>query len=638
MSYARLRKLEPREKSSRVFRNSCGMAVLSVLAAMAVAMFGAVPAFAAESASGPETSKTLTENASHTGGTIALSVKGSSSYSTTSTSANVIFVVDTSGSMQGTRLSTAKTAIKAAASTILDQDNTKVSLVEFNTGASTVLQPTDSVSSFDRSVNDLADGGGTNWEAGLSEAQSLVSTDSNTQNYVIFVSDGNPTFRDSANGYTGDYNRRYGVYGTGNSDPYGLNFGAADAVAKSLVADGVTLYNINAFGDATNMQSLGGIASDHYFDASDSTALQNALSTIVRDIVNAHDYRNVTMRDTISDAVVSDTPDGSLVASSATVNVKDENGDKVTLTKNPDGTYSYTKDGVTKTFNGPTVSGKTVTWSLGEAYQLENGWTYTISFDVLFTQDTLDKAAALLNGTLASDPNMAVEDGVVKVYTNTASGNDVSYIEQTTVNNVTTEKSGQEDFARPSITVPTATNLTVSKKVSGSAANTGQEFDFVLSNSELAGKTYGTGESAVTFDSNGEYAFQLKHGESRTVSGLPVGTTLSVRETGLSGNAKTSTTARVDGGDATTVKSEGSTATETDATQVKVVARAYTIKDGKLVAPTDANTVEYTNTAELVPQTGVSVDTLPMVALLGVAVAGGVAVAAGVRKSHGREE
>jgi hypothetical protein len=614
------------------------MAVLSVLAAIAVALCGAAPAFAAESATGPETSKTLTENSEHTGGTITLSVKGSSSYSSTSTGANVIFVVDTSGSMQGTRLTAAKSAIKAAASTILEQDNTKVSLVTFSTNATTVLSQTDSISSFNSSVDRLSASGGTNWEAGLSEAEALVSSDSNTSNYVIFVSDGNPTFRDSANGYTGDYNRRYGVYGTGNSDPYGLNFGAADAVAKSLVANGVTLYNINAFGDATNMQNLGGISSDNYFDASDSAALQSALSTIVQDIVNAHDYRNVTMRDTVSDAVVSDTADGNLVASSVTVSVKDENGDAVKLTKNSDGSYSYAKDGATKTFGGPAVSGKTVTWSLGESYQLENGWTYAISFDVLFTQDTLDKAAALLNGTLASDPNMAVEDGVVKVYTNTASDNDVTYIEQTTVNNVTTEKSGQEDFARPSITVPTATGLTVSKEVSGSASNTGEKYSFVLGNSDLAGETYGTGDDAVTFDSNGQYTFQLSHGQSKSVAGLPVGTTLTLKETGLSGYAKTSTTASVDGGDATTVKSEGSTATETDPVSVKVIARAYTLKDGKLVAPTDANTVEFTNTAELVPQTGVSIDPGPMVVLLGVAVAGGIAVTVGVRKRHGREE
>lgn len=617
------------------------MAIVSALAAVTVALFGAAPAFAADGTTGPDVKKAVKENSEGTGGTVELSVKGTSSYSATSTSANVIFVVDTSGSMDGDRLTAAKSAVEAAASTILDQNDTEVSLVSFSTHAYLRLRPTGDLTSFNAVVDDLSAYGGTNWEAGLSGAEyvvnNLVSGDSNTKNYVIFVSDGNPTFRNSSNGYRRDYNWDYDVYGNGQTDPNNRNFNAANTVANRLVDGGVTLYNINAFGDATNMQNLGGISSDNYFEASNSMALQQALSTIVQDIVNAHDYRNVVMTDTISDAVVSKTSDGNLNSDSVTVSVKDEKGDPVKLTKNANGSYSYAKDGVTKSFNGPKVSGKTVTWSLGDQYKLENGWTYTAKFDVLFTQDTLNKAAEILNGTPASDP-LTKEDGVVKAYTNTSSGNGVSYMEQTTVNNETTEKSGQEEFVRPSIPVPTASALTVSKKVSGGAANTSEKFNFVLSNKDLAGKTYGTGEAAVTFNNNGDYEFELAHGEYKTVTGLPVGTTLYLKETGLSGNAKTSTTAKVDGGESTLVKSESSNATETELVSVKVAARAYTLKDGKLVAPTDENTVEFTNTTELVPQTGVSIDPRPMMALLGVAVAGGVAVVAGVRKRHGREE
>jgi hypothetical protein len=90
MGYARKLNFWQGEKGARTVRRPRGMAVLSVLAAIAVALCGAAPAFAAESATGPETSKTLTENSEHTGGTITLSVKGSSSYSSTSTGANVI--------------------------------------------------------------------------------------------------------------------------------------------------------------------------------------------------------------------------------------------------------------------------------------------------------------------------------------------------------------------------------------------------------------------------------------------------------------------------------------------------------------------------------------------------------------------
>lgn len=624
------------------------MVAISALAAVAVALFGTSPAFAADGTTGPQVSKVVKENSEHTGGTVELSVKGTSAYSATSTSANVIFVVDTSGSMgdivsdglqSRSKLEVAQDAVKAAASTILGQnkigqDKTKVSLVSFNIYAWTIVEKTNNIDSFNGEVDKLSARNGTNWEAGLRKAESLVSGDSNTKNYVIFVSDGAPTYRNRYDIF-GSFN---GVDGNGSSDPDGKNFNAANTVALRLVGNHVTLYNINAYGNADNMENLGGINSI-YFDANDSEALSTALSNIAQDIVNAHDYRNVVMTDTISDAVMSKTSDGNLNSNSVTVSVKDEKGDPVKLTKNADGSYSYVKGKDTKSFDGPKVNGKTVTWSLGDKYTLENGWTYTASFDVLFTQPTLDNAAALLNGTLASNPNLKIEDGVVKAYTNTDSeDNKVSYMEQTTLNNETTETPGHEVFDRPLIPVPTATALTVSKKVSGGAANTQQKFKFVLSNKDLADKTYGTGDAVVTFDSNGDYAFKLAHDESRSMAGLPVSTTLNLKETELSGNAKTFTTAKVDGGKPIIVKPESSNATDTDSVQVKVEARPYTLKDGKLVAPTDANTVEFTNTAELVPQTGVSVDPRPMVVMLGVAVAGGVAVVAGVRKRHGREE
>ena len=631
------------------------MVAISALAAVAVALFGTSPAFAADGTTGPQVSKDVKENSEHTGGTIELSVKGTSAYSSTSTSANVIFVVDTSGSMgdkvsdglqSRSKLEVAKDAVKAAASTILGQnkigqDKTKVSLVSFNRYAWTKVEKTNDIDLFNGEVDKLSAGDGTNWEAGLRVAESLVSGDSNTKNYVIFVSDGAPTYR---NRYDKD-GSFIGVDGNGSSDKDGANFNAANTVALRLVRNHVTLYKINAYGDADNMQNLGGISPNNYFLANDSEALSTALSNIAQDIVNAHDYSNVVMTDTISDAVMSNTSDGNLNSDSVKVSVKDDKDVDVELTKNDDGSYSYVKGKDTKSFNGPTVDGKKVTWSLGKDYKLENGWTYTASFGVLFTQDTLNNAADLLNGESVPDPNLEIEGGVVKAYTNTDSkDNGVSYTEQTTVNNVTTPKYGEKYFDRPLIPVPTATALTVSKKVSGGAANTSEKFNFVLSNKDLAGKTCGTGDAAVMFNAEGNCEFKLAHGESKKVVGLPVGIPLSLKETGLSGNAKTSTTVKVDGGEATTVELENINATETKPVyqtkpvEVKVEARPYTLTDGKLVAPTDANTVEFTNTAELVPQTGVSVDPRPTVVLLGVAVAGGVAVVAGVRKRHGREE
>jgi len=328
------------------------MVAISALAAVAVALFGTSPAFAADGTTGPQVSKDVKENSEHTGGTIELSVKGTSAYSSTSTSANVIFVVDTSGSMgdivsdglqSRSKLEVAQDAVKAAASTILGQnkigqDKTKVSLVSFNIYAWTIVEKTNNIDSFNGEVDKLSADNGTNWEAGLRKAESLVSGDSNTKNYVIFVSDGAPTYR---NRYL--FGIYVGVDGDGRSDTDGANFNAANTVATRLVGNHVTLYNINAYGDADNMQNLGGISPNNYFLANDSEALSTALSNIAQDIVNAHDYSNVVMTDTISDAVMSNTSDGNLNSDSVKVSVKDDKDVDVELTKNDDGSYSYVK-------------------------------------------------------------------------------------------------------------------------------------------------------------------------------------------------------------------------------------------------------------------------------------------------------
>ena len=73
-------------------------------------------------------------------------------------------------------------------------------------------------------------------------------------------------------------------------------------------------------------------------------------------------------------------------------------------------------------------------------------------------------------------------------------------------------------------------NLTVSKVVSGNAGETDKAFNFTvtLSNKTISG-TYGD----MTF-TDGVAVFTLKHSESKTASGLPVGIYYSVEESGNS--------------------------------------------------------------------------------------------------------
>ncbi len=118
----------PGEKGARSFRRSFGMVALSVFAAVAVALFGAVPAFAdTTDTTGPTISKTVSPltdaNKNVYGGTIKLSVTGSASSKTTHTNANVIFVVDISGSMNET---TGTYSLQASDNGAYDQDGNEL--------------------------------------------------------------------------------------------------------------------------------------------------------------------------------------------------------------------------------------------------------------------------------------------------------------------------------------------------------------------------------------------------------------------------------------------------------------------------------------------------------------------------------
>lgn len=117
--------------------NTLLRALLAVFAALIA--FGVTPALAAEP---PATSKIVTSNDDGTY-TLSLSVTGKSQASSSSSKADVIVALDTSGSMSysatgGTRLSVAKSAVNSLAEELLSNNTTEnpdavqLSLVTFS--------------------------------------------------------------------------------------------------------------------------------------------------------------------------------------------------------------------------------------------------------------------------------------------------------------------------------------------------------------------------------------------------------------------------------------------------------------------------------------------------------------------------
>lgn len=421
--------------------------------------------------------------------TLQLSVTGKSTSTTTTTKANVIFVADVSGSMteqygSTSRLDAAKSSIVSAGATILGQDGARVKLITFSTKVVTDYGWTSDVSEFDGNVSSMSAGGGTSWEAALAQAETDAKSAGDGDTYIIFVSDGDPTFRmtqvysdeeyaehtrtdlwgrdvySDAVSYRDDkwYLHSDGVYGSGYDDPKGWDFTAANTVASRLIGDdGYMLFTINVSDSA----KMNGLAATQHYAANDPATMQSALSSIVKQITDAYSYKDVVMTDTVTtgDMVVGTGAGGGVDGFSYTTT--DAGGTPTTWVDAPAATYDSGK--------------KTVTWDLG-TMSLEDGKTYTVSFKVKLTQQAYDDAARLASGQQPTSSNIERNgDGSVTAYANSPTGNTVAYTQFMTENGIEeagSEKNGTVDFPRPGLDVPLST-LTLTKCWDGDGTKPG---------------------------------------------------------------------------------------------------------------------------------------------------------------------
>ena len=426
-------------------------------------------AYADESIS-PISSKTKRDNGDGTH-TISLSVKGTANTETTKTDVNVLVVFDTSGSMNdstgtnvyvesndgnyglvngeyvelyryrgvyyyydydsytsvvytGTRytqtaqsrLDVAKSALNSLAQSMLSNndssnpDAVEMAFIDFSTHTNSTSEKTTSLDTFKSWVNNTSANGGTNWEEALNSAKNYSFGDDNNT-YVIFISDGNPTFRVSKNGYD-DWNSTYQAYGTGRSDPNNRNFNAAKTVADSIIASGKPFYSVGVFGDATAMQNLGGT----YKDARDQAALNAAFNDIVNAITNSLTLEGVKFTDGITDMTSIAAVDGEV--SNFKYFIKEKGGEEHEWADAPHARY---EDG-------------NVVWEIGN---LADGTEARVEFVVWPSQESYDLVAKLNNGEATYDESTMPDivknnDGTYALRTN-KSGDDAPKLIYTVV-------------------------------------------------------------------------------------------------------------------------------------------------------------------------------------------------------------
>ena len=112
---------------------------------------------------------------------------------------DIVLVVDTSGSMKGSNLTSTKNAINALVDAFdakKETVDTKYKLVTFSSSAETKTDNWVDGKKLKKKAGELSADGGTNYDQGLSQAATAINSSNreNAKKIVIFLTDGKPTF------------------------------------------------------------------------------------------------------------------------------------------------------------------------------------------------------------------------------------------------------------------------------------------------------------------------------------------------------------------------------------------------------------------------------------------------------------
>ena len=330
----------------------------------------------------PEHNKTI-ERKNDGSYTLSLDVTGKQG---DATPIDVLLIVDASDSMTSSRVKNVNSAINTLKNQLENAEipaEIYMSAVTFNgptrtgsenssqdsrNGDAWVSEEWTTLDSFDFQLSTSECNGGTNWQAGVrkGEEQLTERVNVNSKKYVIFLTDGDPTFR-----YYGNDSSK--TTGTGTGDYWGNNYDAAvnEWNSSANLSDPRTVkYVVDATGTSSNQcDDFARAIAGTELAGNNSTALNNSFKQIA-DNITAPSYTNVSIYDTLSEyAEFADNP-----------NLKVYKGNEI-LAAN-EYTYRINRN------NG------TIRVDLLNGEALDKDVTYRITFDIVPSQKAYEDYAA----------------------------------------------------------------------------------------------------------------------------------------------------------------------------------------------------------------------------------------------------
>ena len=478
---------------------------------------------------------------------LTLSVTGAVASQAKKMPLDVVFVIDKSGSMSDpmgngdktNRMSAVKESIKDLTNSLSKNSDISVrynivtfsglsatrTLLDWTPESLTNSQAAQSVSD---ALNSISPNGGTNYQAGLRAASNnLASARDGATTCVIFLTDGEPTFR-IWDGYE---------VGNGSDDNERLNIDGAIAEAGYVSSNLFYCVGVGSeFSDETsykvqNLQAIANAANagtSDWASAADTTTLKNKFASMTA-MLTTITVTNVTIKDELSQnvtAVEGAVPEVT-VENAAGVDVTDtEFASLISTIPDDKKIYAY-------------LDMRVLTLNFPDTYKLQEDYTYKVTLKIepsekakeQFRENGYDYPKDSVTGeyTNVGEPGTGTHEGQGGFFSNVAESAILTYTCLNTINGEEIESEKQtREYSMPVIQVD-ETSLTISKAFAGSWENftDEQKADAI---SKITFTIYESGsatpvQSGISLEKNREDYY------TAVVDGLTVGKTYSVTET-----------------------------------------------------------------------------------------------------------